>query len=262
MPQVHDLAFVNPKAELADDVIVGPFCNVDAGVVVGRGCNLDSHVTIKGGTKIGERNYFGQGAIIGGDPQDRKYKGEPTFLEIGNDNFFREYVTIHRATGEGLKTSVGNHCYLMAFVHLGHNVTVHDSVTMANGVGIAGHCTIEKLANIGGMAGVHQWVRIGQVAMIGGMSTITRDVPPFMIVEGRECEVRDINAVGLRRYGISGDGRLALHKACKLLYKSQLGLTNAIETVRREIQLTPEVQYLIEFELRRFKGKNGRGDQP
>lgn len=262
MPQVHDLAFVNPKAELADDVIVGPFCNVDAGVVVGRGCNLDSHVTIKGGTKIGERNYFGQGAIIGGDPQDRKYKGEPTFLEIGNDNFFREYVTIHRATGEGLKTSVGNNCYLMAFVHLGHNVTVHDSVTMANGVGIAGHCTIEKLANIGGMAGVHQWVRIGQVAMIGGMSTITRDVPPFMIVEGRECEVRDINAVGLRRYGISGDGRLALHKACKLLYKSQLGLTNAIETVRREIQLTPEVQYLIEFELRRFKGKNGRGDQP
>lgn len=262
MPQVHDLAFVNSEAELADDVIVGPFCNVDAGVVIGRGCNLDSHVTIKGGTKIGERNYFGQGAIIGGDPQDRKYKGEPTFLEIGNDNFFREYVTIHRATGEGLKTSVGNNCYLMAFVHLGHNVTVHDSVTMANGVGIAGHCTIEKLANIGGMAGVHQWVRIGQVAMIGGMSTISRDVPPFMIVEGRECEVRDINAVGLRRYGISGDGRLALHKACKLLYKSQLGLTNAIETVRREIQLTPEVQYLIEFELRRFKGKNGRGDQP
>lgn len=262
MPQVHDLAFVNSEAELADDVIVGPFCNVDAGVVIGRGCNLDSHVTIKGGTKIGERNYFGQGAIIGGDPQDRKYKGEPTFLEIGNDNFFREYVTIHRATGEGLKTSVGNNCYLMAFVHLGHNVTVNDSVTMANGVGIAGHCTIEKLANIGGMAGVHQWVRIGQVAMIGGMSTISRDVPPFMIVEGRECEVRDINAVGLRRYGISGDGRLALHKACKLLYKSQLGLTNAIETVRREIQLTPEVQYLIEFELRRFKGKNGRGDQP
>lgn len=262
MPQVHDLAFVNPKAELADDVIVGPFCNVDAGVVVGSGCNLDSHVTIKGGTKIGERNYFGQGAIIGGDPQDRKFKGEPTFLEIGDDNFFREYVTIHRATGEGQKTSVGNNCYLMAFVHLGHNVTVHDSVTVANSVGIAGHCTIEKLANIGGMAGVHQWVRIGQVAMVSGMSAIKRDVPPFMIVDGRECEVRDINAVGLRRYGISADGRLALHKACKLLYKSQLGLTNAIETVRREIPSTPEVQYLIDFELRRFKGKNGRGDQP
>lgn len=253
---------MNPKAELADDVIVGPFCNVDAGVVVGSGCNLDSHVTIKGGTKIGERNYFGQGAIIGGDPQDRKFKGEPTFLEIGDDNFFREYVTIHRATGEGQKTSVGNNCYLMAFVHLGHNVTVHDSVTMANSVGIAGHCTIEKLANIGGMAGVHQWVRIGQVAMVSGMSAIKRDVPPFMIVDGRECEVRDINAVGLRRYGISADGRLALHKACKLLYKSQLGLTNAIETVRREIPNTPEVQYLIDFELRRFKGKNGRGDQP
>jgi UDP-N-acetylglucosamine acyltransferase len=262
LPEIHPLAYVDPGAELATGVVVGPFCNVEAGVVIGADCKLDSHVTVKSGTTIGERNYLGQGSIIGGDPQDRKYKGEPTFLKIGHDNFFREYVTIHRATGEGNSTEVHNNCYFMAFVHLGHNVVVHDSVTMANSVGVSGHCTIEELATLGGMVGLHQWVRVGKVSMVGGMSGITRDVPPFMIVEGRDCEVRDINAVGLRRYGISADGRMALHKACKLLYKSQLGLTNAIETVRREITITPEVQDLIDFELRRFKGKNGRGDQP
>ncbi len=262
MPTIHPLSHVDPQAELAADVVVGPFCNVEAGVIVGAGTTLDSHVTLKRGTTIGERNYFGQGSIIGGDPQDRKYKGEPTFLTIGSDNVFREYVTIHRATGEGQSTSVGNHCYLMAYCHLGHNVTVQDTVTMANSVGVSGHCFIEELATLGGMVGLHQWVRVGKVSMVGGMSGITRDVPPFMIVEGRDCEVRDINAVGLRRYGISADGRMALHKACKLLYKSQLGLTNAIETVKREITVTPEVQYLINFELRRFNGKNGRGDQP
>jgi UDP-N-acetylglucosamine acyltransferase len=262
LPKIDALSFIHPKAEIAADVEIGPFCNVESGVVIGSGCKLDSHVTIKTGTSVGQRNYFGQGSVIGGDPQDRKYKGEPTFLSIGDDNFFREYVTIHRATGDGLSTSVGNNCYLMAFVHLGHNVTIHDGVTMANGVGVAGHCTIEELATLGGMVGLHQWVRVGKVAMVGGMSGIARDVPPFMIVEGREGEVRDINAVGLRRYGISADGRMALHKACKLLYKSQLGLTNAIETVRRELAMTDEVQYLIDFELRRFKGKNGRGDQP
>jgi len=262
LPKVHPLAYVHPAAEVADDVEVGPFCNLEESVVIGAGCKLDSHVTVKTGTTVGTGNYFGQGAIIGGDPQDRKYKGEPTFLKIGNDNFFREYVTIHRATGEGQSTVVGNRCYLMAFVHLGHNVVVEDDVTMANGVGVSGHCTIEKLATLGGMVGLHQWVRVGKVAMVGGMSGTSRDIPPFMIVEGRDAEVRDINAVGLRRYGISADGRMALHKACKLLYKSQLGLTNAIETVRREIPITDEVQYLIDFELRRFKGKNGRGDQP
>jgi len=262
LPTIHPLSYVDPKAELAADVIVGPFCNVEAGVIVGAGTKLDSHVTLKGGTTVGERNYFGQGSIIGGDPQDRKYKGEPTFLKIGNDNVFREYVTIHRATGEGQSTTVGSNCYLMAYCHLGHNVAVYDGVTMANSVGVSGHCTIEELSTLGGMVGLHQWVHVGKVAMVGGMSGITRDVPPFMIVEGRDCEVRDINAVGLRRYGISADGRMALHKACKLLYKSQLGLTNAIETVKREITMTPEVQTLIDFELRRFKGKNGRGDQP
>lgn len=261
MARVHELAVVAKSAQLADDVVVGPFCYIEDGVVIGAGTKLDSHATVKTGTSIGKDNFIGQGAIIGGDPQDRKYKGEPTFLEIGDGNWFREYVTIHRATGEGQKTIIGSDCMLMAYVHIGHNVVVHDGVTMANNVGVSGHCTIEPKANIGGMTGVHQWVRIGTVAMIGGMSAITRDAPPFMITEGRD-QVHDINAIGLRRIGLDVETRMGLRKACKLLFKSQLGLTNAIETVRRELKSSEEIEYLLAFEERRFQGKNGRGDQP
>lgn len=262
MAKIHSLACVERGAELADDVEVGPFCLVEAGAQIGAGTVLHSHAVVRRGTTLGERNYVGQGAVLGGDPQDRKYKGEPTFLRVGNDNVFREFVTLHRATGEGLSTTVGSNCYLMAYCHLGHNVTVLDWVTMANSTGVAGHVTIEDHANIGGMVGLHQFVRIGRVSMVGGYTKITRDVPPFMLVDGMEEEVKDINAVGLRRQGISPESRLGLHKACKLLYKSQLGLTNAMETVRREVIQTAEVDYLLTFEERRFRGKNGRGDQP
>jgi UDP-N-acetylglucosamine acyltransferase len=261
LPLIHPLAFVDSGAELAPDVEVGPFCYVEAGTVIGAGCKLDSHVTIKKWTTVGENNYFGQGSVIGGDPQDRKYNGEPTYLQIGNNNVFREYVSLHRATGEGKATMIGNDCFLMAYVHLGHNCVVHDKVTIANSVGVAGHVTIEDLANVGGMAGIHQFCRIGKVAMVGGFTKITRDVPPFVLVDGAEQEVRDINAVGLRRLGVTADARLALHKACKLLFKSKIGLSNAIDLVREEVPLTEEVKYMLAFEERRFHGRNGRGDQ-
>jgi UDP-N-acetylglucosamine acyltransferase len=252
---------VHPHAELADDVEVGPFCLIEAGVVIGARTKLDSHATIKTGTTMGVDNVVSQGAVLGGDPQDRKFRDEQTFLRIGDRNVFREYVTVHRATGEGNATVVGNDNYLMAYCHLGHNVVTHDFVTIANNSGISGHVTIEELVTIGGMSGVHQFCRIGKVAMIGGMSRIVRDAPPFMLTEGTNQEVHDINAIGLRRIGVTPQSRLALHKACKLLFKSQLGLTSSMETVRNELPQTPEVQYLLEFEERRFGGKNGRGDQ-
>jgi UDP-N-acetylglucosamine acyltransferase len=262
VPRVHPLAYVDPQAELADDVIVGPFCNVEAGVFIGAGSVLDSHATVKSGTTLGKNTRIGQGAVLGGDPQDRKYKDEPTYLVVGDDNVFREYVTVHRATGAELKTVIGNRNFLMAYSHIGHNATLHDDITIANSAGISGHVTIESMVTIGGMTGVHQYCRIGKVAMVGGMSRIVQDAPPFMISEGIPQEVHDINAVGLRRMGITPTARMGLHKACKLLFKSQLGLANAIELVRREVTVTPEVEYLLEFAARRYKGKHGRGDQP
>lgn len=261
MPRIHPLSVVDSKAELADDVEVGPFCFVEAGTVVGSGCRLDSHVTIKRNTTIGERNFFGQGSVIGGDPQDRKHRGEPTYLRIGNDNVFREYVTVHRATGEGKATVIGNNCFLMAYCHVGHNATLYDGVTMANSVGLSGHVTVEEMATIGGMVGVHQFVRIGRVAMVGAFGKVVRDVPPFMMIDSMTEQVIDINAVGLRRIGVTQEARLALHKACKLLFKSQLSLRTAIEAVNREVLQTPEVKMLVEFQERLYRGKNGRGDQ-
>lgn len=262
MPTIHALAAVHPKAHLAEDVVVGPFCQIEEGVTIGTGTVIESHVAIKRNTTLGARCYVAQGAILGGDPQDKGYKGEETFLVIGDDCVLREYVTVHRGSREGNVTRVGNKCYLMAYCHLGHDVTLHDSITMANGVGVSGHVTIETMANIGGMVGVHQYVRIGKYSMVGGLSKIVRDVPPFMLVEGIEQQVRDINAVGLRRLGVSAKDRLALHKAAKLLFKSQLGLTHALDIVRREVPHTAEVEYLIQFQERLFKGKSGRGDQP
>lgn len=261
MARVHSSSVVDSKAELASDVVVGPFCLVEAGAVIGPGCVLESGVTVRGNTTIGCRNVFAQGSVIGGDPQDRKFHGEPTYLRIGDDNVVREYVTIHRATGEGKETLIGDRNYLMAFVHLGHNVVVSDDVTITNNVGVAGHVTIEPMVTIGGMTGIHQFVRVGKLAMVGGMSRIVRDVPPFMIVEGQDQAVRDINAVGLRRIGVKPEARMALHKACKLVFRSQLALANALEIVRREVPETEETAYLVSFLERLYKGKNGRGDQ-
>lgn len=261
MTFVHPSAFVDPAAELGEGVHVGPFSYVEAGAVVGAGSRIESHAVVRGGTTLGERNVVAQGVILGGDPQDRRYKGEPTYLQIGDDNVFREYVTIHRATGEGKSTVIGNRCYIMAFVHIGHNGHLYDDVTIANNCGLSGHVTVEQQVTIGGMTGVHQFVRIGKLAMVGGMSRIVRDCPPFLISEGLEQTVHDINAVGLRRNGISQEGRLALHKACKFIFKSKLNLTTAIETVRREIADTEDVRYLIAFMERLYEGKMGRGDQ-
>ena len=262
MPEVHPSALIHPTAQLGEGTVVGPYAIVEAGVVLGPECIVETHSTIRTGTTMGARNLIGQGAVLGGDPQDTKYdRNVPTFLQVGDGNTFREYVTVHRATGEGKATVIGNRNYLMAYVHLGHNVTLMDDVVIASHTGISGHVTIEDRANIGGMAGIHQWARIGKVAMVGGMSRIVRDVPPFMITEGEDATVHDINAVGLRRMGITQGGRQSLHKACKLLFKSQLGLRNAMEIVRREVAMTPEVEYLLQFEERRYNGKNGRGDQ-
>ncbi len=258
---IHPCAHVDPKADLDPTVIVGPFCHIEPGVRIEANTKLESHVTIKSGTMIGKDNYFAEGSIIGGDPQDRGYKNEPTFLVIGDRNKIREYVTIHRATGEGKTTTIGDDNFIMANCHVAHNVVIENGVVITNGVGLAGFVTVEEHAVIGGMTGVHQFVRIGKLSMVAGMSRIVKDVPPFMVVEGMDARVYDINAIGLRRADISAEARQSLHKACKLLFKSQLGVSHATEIILREVKMTAEVQYLLDFMDRVRHGKNGRGDQ-
>jgi len=259
--EIHPSSVVHPGAQLGEGVKVGPFCLIEADVQMGDGCQVESHAAVLSGTRMGQNNLIAAGAIVGGAPQDRKYDGEATYLTIGNENVIREYVTLHRATGEGNSTVIGDRNYLMAFVHVGHNCTIMNDVTIANNVGCSGHVTIEDSVTVGGMTGLHQWVRVGRAAMVGGMSRIVRDVPPFMVVEGSDQRVVDINAVGLRRMGITQEGRLALHKAAKLLFKSNLNLTNAMEVVQREVKMTSEVEELLAFLERLYRGKMGRGDQ-
>ncbi|CUU36757.1 MAG: acyl-ACP--UDP-N-acetylglucosamine O-acyltransferase [Fimbriimonadales bacterium] len=263
MAKIHPTAIVHPKAELAEDVEVGPYCIIGPNVVIDSGTVLGAHVVIEENTFIGKMNSIGHGAVLGAPPQDRKFKHERTYLRIGDNNLIREYVTIHRASGEGEETVVGNNCFLMAYSHIGHNTRVGDGVVMANSVGISGHCIIEDGANLGGMTGVHQYTRIGRLAMVGGMSRITRDVPPYLMVEGNPAEVHGVNLVGLKRAGIPEANRTALRVACRLLYFANLNTSQAIERIRAEVPLVPEVEHLLRFVEEIRQGRNGRYlDQP
>ncbi len=261
MTGIHPTAIIDPKAKVGEGVRVGPFAVIEAGATIGDDCLIESYAVVRGDVTMGKRNVVGQGAIIGGDPQDRKYKGEQTFLKIGDDNVFREFVTLHRASGAGKLTVIGNNNFLMAFTHIGHNCVIHDNVTIANSCGISGHVTIEEGVNIGGMTGVHQFVRIGKYCMIGAMSGVGRDVPPYMLTEGRRCRVYDINSLGLRRLGVPSEVRMALHKACKLIYRSDMSMPDAVKAVEQEVVMFPEVEYLLAFIQNMSEGRFGRQDQ-
>jgi UDP-N-acetylglucosamine acyltransferase len=259
--RIHPTALVDPSAELGDGVEVGPFAIVEAGAKVGGGSQIGARAHVQGGVIMGVRNRLHPGAVIGGDPQDRKWSGGETSLIIGDDNVFGEFATVHRSNSDRESTTIGSGNFLMGFVHVGHNARLGSGITVANATGISGHVIIEDFVTIGGMAGIHQFVTIGRRAMVGGMSRIVRDVPPYMLVQGQEQKVHDVNAVGLRRSGITSEARAALHKACKLLYRSQLATSAALEIVRREVPETPEVLELIAFVERSRAGRSGRGAQ-
>ena len=244
---VHNTAIVDPKAQLGAGVQIGAYSIIGPNVTIGSGTSIEPHVMIEPWTTIGEDCRICSGAILGGRPQDHKFKGERSFLSIGDRNIIREYVTIHRATGEDNATKIGDESMLMAYCHIGHNCSLGSGIMMANMVGISGHVVIEDKAVFGGMVGVHQYVRIGKLAMLGGYSKIVQDVPPFMMADGRPAKVYDLNVIGLRRNGVPPKTRSGLRQAYKLLYRSNLNLSQAIETIENEIEPSPERDYLLEF---------------
>lgn len=219
--RIHPTAVVHPNAQLADTVEVGPYAVIGEFVSVGARTRIGSHVVIEGWVSIGEDNHLFPGAAIGLEPQDVSYRGAQSKVEIGDRNQIREYVTIHRATQADAVTRVGSDNFLMTGVHIAHNCCIEDGVILANTVGLGGYVHVESKVVIGGMTGVHQRVRIGQLAMVGGMSRISRDVPPFMLIEGNPARVRGLNVVGLRRSGIeaSSDVLKDLKRAYQLLYR-------------------------------------------
>jgi UDP-N-acetylglucosamine acyltransferase len=255
---IHETAIVDPMAEIGFGVEIGPYCVIGPNVRIGDGTLLSSHVTIQPYTTIGSNCRIQTGAVLGGPPQDTKFHDEISYVAIGDNNVIREYVTIHRASGEGCATRIGDNNMLMAYCHIGHNSQVGSGITMANYVGISGHVTIEDKVVIGGIVGVHQFVRIGRLAMVGGYSKVVQDVPPFSMADGRPAKVCDLNVVGLRRNGVSAKIRADLRRAFKLLYRSNLNLSQAVECLKLEVDPSPEMEYLVEFIKNVKNGFGGR----
>ncbi|NJK59147.1 MAG: acyl-ACP--UDP-N-acetylglucosamine O-acyltransferase [Oscillatoriales cyanobacterium SM2_1_8] len=242
---IHPTAIVHPGAELHPTVRVGPYAVIGEHVKIGPQTTVGAHVVIEGWTEIGARNRIFPGAAIGLEPQDLKYDGALTLVKIGDDNTLREYVTVNRATFAGEATAIGNGNLLMAYVHVGHNCIVEDRAIVANAVALSGHVYVESQARISGVLGVHQFVRIGCLSMVGGMSRIERDVPPYMLVEGNPSRVRAINRVGLERAGLSEASLKALRNAYRQLYRSPHGLQEALQALANDPD--PHVAHLRDF---------------
>jgi UDP-N-acetylglucosamine acyltransferase len=235
MAQIHPTAIIDTSAELADDVFVGAYCVVGPNVEIGARCVLNQHVTVVRGTHMGTGNQLHAGCIVGGDPQDRKYAGEATVLRIGNDNHIREHVTIHRGTGSGGgETIIGSDNLLMVGCHIAHDCIVGDGTVVANQVMLAGHVKIEDGASIGGGAGVHHFATIGKLSFVGGLARISRDVPPFMIIEGHPAEIRAVNAIGMLRSEFSQADVDAMKEAFRLLFKHAAPIAEALPELRNK----------------------------
>lgn len=245
---IHPTAVVDPKAELAAGVSVGPYSIVGPGVRIGEGTDIGAHVVIEGRVAIGVRCRIGHGAIIGGVPQDLKYRdGVPVGVRIGDDTTIREYVTIHRATHAGDDTRVGDHCLIMVTSHIGHDCVIGNHVIIINGAGVTGHVTVEDCATVGGFSGIHPFSRIGTYAYIGGYSKVVQDVPPFVIVDGVPAIARAVNVIGMQRGGIEAAGRSRVKAAFRILYRSGLGPGAAMVRIKTELGDHPLVARLISF---------------
>jgi len=246
--QIHSTAIVHPKASLADDVVVGPFCMVGEHVRIGKGTRLLSHVAVDGWTEIGERNEIHPFVSLGGPPQHLHYKGEPTKVIIGNDNILREYITVNRATAQGGGvTSLGSKDFLMAYVHIAHDCVVGDRSIFANGASLAGHVHIEDDVVLGGFALVYQFTRLGMHSFCGFACGVHRDVPPYVTVAGYRAEPHGINAEGLRRRGFSDEEVQAIRRAYKVIYRANLRLEEALDKVREMTVECPRLQILADF---------------
>lgn len=244
---IHPTAIVDPAAEVHPGARIGPYCIIGPGAAIGEDTELQNHVTIMGPSTIGRGNFFYAYCSIGQRTQDLKYAGEPTYLEIGDGNTFREFCTVNRGTLPGTKTVIGSGGNFLAYSHIAHDCIVGDKVIFSNNGTLAGHVEVGDHAVIGGLAAVHQFCRIGRHAITGGCSKIVQDVPPFFIADGNPAIIRGINQVGLERAGFSAETLRALKEAYRILYRSNLNVKQAVENIRHELGTTPEVAELCTF---------------
>jgi UDP-N-acetylglucosamine acyltransferase len=248
-PVIHPTALVDPDARIPASCRIGPYCVVGADVEMGEDCELVAHVVLAGPTRLGANNRIFPYASIGQPPQDLKFAGEKTRLEIGDHNQIREFVTLHRGTvGGGGVTRIGSHTLIMAYAHVAHDCLIGDHVILANAATLAGHVTVEDWATVGALCPVHQYVRIGTYSFIGGGTTITKDVLPFSkTVAARDSHAYGLNALGLERHGFTRERIRKLHHAFKLLLASRLNTSQALEKLKAEGELGDDVELLVRF---------------
>lgn len=260
MTTIHPTAIVDPTARLASGVVVGPYCVIGPDVEIGEGTVLHNHVAVQSFTSIGRDNVFYPFSVIGADPQDRKFRGEKTTLVIGDCNKIREHVTIHRGTGNGGGvTRVGDGNLIMVAVHVAHDCIIGNDICIANQVMLAGHVTIEDGANIGGGAGLHHFATVGACSFVGGLARITKDVPPFMIVEGNPAEVRAINSIAMTRRGYSPEHIEAVKDCYKRLYRDNgAPMADKIIDLKQQYRDVPAVLHLCEALTAAAEGVHGR----
>jgi UDP-N-acetylglucosamine acyltransferase len=244
---IHPSAIVSSKAVLGSRVEIGPFAIIGDGCEVGDDCVIAPRATLERDVRLAAGVKIGIGSVIGGPPQDLKYGGEPTTVDIGEHTVVREYSTINRGTSQSFKTSVGSNCLLMSYVHLAHDCHIGDGVILANGVQLAGHVIIDDKATISGLSAVHQFVRIGRFSFIGGCSRVSKDIPPFLKAVGNPVKLYGLNSVGLQRNGFPENVVLELKRAYRLFFRSDLNLSQATQRAETELEPYPEVAELIQF---------------
>lgn len=247
--KIHPLACIDPKAQLGENVEIGPFCVVGPDVHIGDGTHLVSNVVVDGHTTLGRDCIVHPHARIGGQTQDLKYAGGTTYVEVGDRTVLRECVSVNCGTRDGEVTRIGSDCLLMAYCHAAHGVEIGNGVIVSNGTQFAGEVKIEDKAVISGLVGVHQFVRIGTMCMVGGVQKISQDVPPYMLIdtlEGRAAVI-GINKVGLERRGVPEESRMALRQAHRLLCRSGLNVSDALARIEAELPQLPEILHLVEF---------------
>ncbi len=244
---VHPTAVLDPGTQLGAGCEIGPYCVVGPDVKLGEGCRLHSHVVLDGLTRVGTGCEFFPFACIGLKTQDLKYEGGMCYLEIGSDNVFREHVTVHTATGDGLSTRIGSHNQFLAYSHVAHDCVVGNHVTFSNCGTLAGHVTVFDHAIIGGLAAVHQFCRIGTMAIVGGCAKVVQDVPPYMMADGNPAETRGVNKVGLERNGVPEEAQRALREVYKIMFRSGLTVGNALDRISTELPPSQELEHFIDF---------------
>lgn len=244
---IHPTAIVDPAAEVHRGAHIGPYCIIGPKVTLGEDTELQHHVTIMGPTTIGRGNFFYAYTSIGQKTQDLKYDSEPTYLEVGDGNTFREFCTVNRGTLPGTKTIIGSGGNFLAYSHIAHDCIVGEKVIFSNNGTLAGHVEVGDLAVIGGLTAIHQFCRVGRHAITGGCSKIVQDVPPFFIADGNPAEVRGVNQVGLERAGFEAETIRVIKESYRILYRGKLNVKQAVETIRKELPAIAEINELCTF---------------